>query len=520
MLSLGNNALALRIAETLKNRCTHETLPGAAEDAGFSLGEAVSKRDRVLAGLKNADRTTLGAIAQRLGCRFADFDLEETGCLVLEEAEPPISEITRRDIAKAFGHDLAGERPIDEILKPLWPIDSMGDGFFSGRSLAQQIVQHMVLNSTDWDAEHLFGELGALTCSRSRFARLLEAVIHPLARRGATAKRLASELNEILRRDGYKLETASEASGHPVYALSRLQRGVAGAPKNLIFASTGPKPELGFADAVNNDVVILAGAEHCLVYDRSIRRDGLLWSELVGWWGERHPEESDAAKSLGLRLRASLSSLGEQGLFDTYFRRYRPMLQLALPALVPQVYLHYDPAVVRTLAHRASFPRQRMDFLLLLPNRARVVIEVDGQHHFTRNDKPSLTAYSEMVCADRDLRLAGYEIFRFGANELVGTELQALIERFFDRLFQLHGILVCRDRGDAAQGIGDTSLMVHVTQFFQPLPVRGFNPVLVEAVYGSRWRTDRSSRPGAERRRRSRHQGWRWCDRRPLQAAQ
>jgi hypothetical protein len=122
------------------------------------------------------------------------------------------------------------------------------------------------------------------------------------------------------------------------------------------------------------------------------------------------------------------------------------MLQSAMPALIPQVYLHYDPAVVRTLRHRASFPRQRMDFLLLLPNRARVVIEVDGQHHFTRNDKPSLPAYAEMVSADRNLRLAGYEIF--GANELVGADAQALIERFFDRLFHLHGV------GSAA--IGET----------------------------------------------------------------
>lgn len=448
MLNPGNNALALRIAEMLKNRCTHETLPGAAEDAGFSLGEAASKRDRVLAGLKSADRKTLGAIAERVGRRFADFDLEEAGCLVLEEGDPPISEITRRDIAKVFGHDLAGERAVDDVLRPLWPIDIMSDGFFASRSLAQQIMQHMVVNPTDWDAEHLFGELSAFTSSRSRFARLLESVMHPLARRGPEAQRLASDLNELLRRDGYKLETTGEASGYPVYALSRLHRGVAGAPKNLIFASTGPKPELGFADAVNNDVVILAGAEHCLIYDRSIRSDGLLWSELVSWWGELHPEESDPAKSLGLRLRASMSSssLAEQAVFDTYFRRYRPMLQSALPALIPQVYLHYDPAVVRTLKHRASFPRQRMDFLLLLPNRARVVIEVDGQHHFTRNDKPSLPAYAEMVSADRDLRLAGYEIFRFGANELVGAGAQALIERFFDRLFQLHGV------GSAATG--------------------------------------------------------------------
>jgi hypothetical protein len=33
--------------------------------------------------------------------------------------------------------------------------------------------------------------------------------------------------------------------------------------------------------------------------------------------GEQHPEKSDPAKSLGLRLRALLSSLAEQGLFDT-----------------------------------------------------------------------------------------------------------------------------------------------------------------------------------------------------------
>ena len=231
MLTPGNNALALRIAETLKNRCTHETLPGVAEDAGFSVGEAASKRDRALTGLKTADRKTLGAIAERIGRQFADFNLEETGCLVLEEGDPPISEITRRDIVKVFGHDLAGERAIDDVLKPLWPIDSMGDSFFSSRSLAQQIVQHMIINPTDWDAEYLFTELGAFACSRSRFARLLEAVMHPLARRGPEVQSLASELNEILRRDGYRLETTGEASGYPVYALSRIHRGVAGAPK-------------------------------------------------------------------------------------------------------------------------------------------------------------------------------------------------------------------------------------------------------------------------------------------------
>jgi hypothetical protein len=154
-----------------------------------------------------------------------------------------------------------------------------------------------------------------------------------------------------------------------------------GSPKNLIFASNGPKPEIGFRDAINNDIVILSNASSCLIYDRPIRRDGILWSELIEWWRVAQGGESeDPARSLGKRLRASLASDAERRLFDAYFRLYRPKLAAALPALIPQVYLHYDPAVVKLLRHRAGLPRQRMDFLLLLPNNRRVVIEVDGRN--------------------------------------------------------------------------------------------------------------------------------------------
>ena len=81
-----------------------------------------------------------------------------------------------------------------------------------------------------------------------------------------------------------------------------------------------------------------------------------------------------------------------------------------------------------------------MDYLLLLPGRQRVVIEVDGKHHFSEGETPSLKVYAERVSADRELRLAGYEIFRFGANELVGPGAETLIVSFFDKLFSLHRI--------------------------------------------------------------------------------
>lgn len=55
-------------------------------------------------------------------------------------------------------------------------------------------------------------------------------------------------------------------------------------------------------------------------------------------------------------------------------------------------------------------------------------------------DQPSIRAYADMVSADRELRLAGYEVYRFGANELVGNGAEARIADFFEKLFRLHRV--------------------------------------------------------------------------------
>jgi hypothetical protein len=62
-----------------------------------------------------------------------------------------------------------------------------------------------------------------------------------------------------------------------------------------------------------------------------------------------------------------------------------------------------------------------MDFLLLLPGRRRVVLEVDGKHH-SADGRASPTRYAEMVRADRELRPAGYEVYRFDGAELDDRE--------------------------------------------------------------------------------------------------
>ncbi|GII32896.1 hypothetical protein [Planotetraspora mira] len=49
-----------------------------------------------------------------------------------------------------------------------------------------------------------------------------------------------------------------------------------------------------------------------------------------------------------------------------------------LPALLPEVWLHWDPKTVRARGTEALL-RFRMDFLLLLSRGQRVVLEVDGR---------------------------------------------------------------------------------------------------------------------------------------------
>ena len=67
-----------------------------------------------------------------------------------------------------------------------------------------------------------------------------------------------------------------------------------------------------------------------------------------------------------------------------------------MPALLPQAYLHYDPYVRSQLADR-------------LPQRTRVVLEIDGAQHYSVDGTADPKRYADMVAEDRALRLARHE---------------------------------------------------------------------------------------------------------------
>lgn len=220
--------------------------------------------------------------------------------------------------------------------------------------------------------------------------------------------------------------------------------GVAGQAKNLIFATNGPKPEIVLSDAVNNDIQIVRNAEFCLVFDEPFPVEGLKWNFLLSWWAKKHgtPVSRELALSLYRRLKISLASKPEQIFFESFYRWAHKTFGDDFPALIPQVYLHYDPLTFKQLNGQKRLTHQRMDFLMLFPRNIRIVIEIDGIQHYSENNLPSATLYAQMVAADRSLTLAGYEIHRFGGAEFCGAKglVNSVIISFFSQLMKRHGI--------------------------------------------------------------------------------
>jgi AbiJ N-terminal domain 3 len=455
-----------RISDAIAAHFKSYNVPSFCIRQGLAPGEADeafrSKRLYVNNRLQDLKESELISIATNILKEVADAALADIVSEMTVHAEHRITDITRRDVLKNLNglYPLFGDVNLFDGLNLISEQHLSDDGieidnyFDFLPSLAKEIKQHYMRND-DFSNEELLIRCGALTCSQTRFFALIEKLLDPVVRRGEDQAHLANKLNVVLKADGFNAMIVAEQSGYPIYAVHRIATGVTGTPKNLIFASINAKPDLYFTDAINNDIAIRNKTD-ALIYDRFLTDSGLLWITMVEWWQQREGinERREAQGSLYRRLMLSVrkaSSVGEYTLFDTYYREFSKLLGDQLPALIPQVYLHYDP---RTMNERNGDPvllRQRMDMLLLLANNIRIVIEVDGKQHYADGDKALPSKYAKMVSEDRRLRLAGYELYRFSGAEfqdttlndgqyIIGPTAKKVANDFFQELFKKHNI--------------------------------------------------------------------------------
>ena len=446
----------------LNLKCTHATLTSVLENLGLpNLGVLGSKSDRIGVSFDAVPQVDLPRVAERfLRCYppGASVRNEIQDALWSSIGVPEIPRRYRRDVARAIAiEDICLDaQQLDRLLDDLWVLDNDPFGIISGadRSLRRAIDQHVFRNPGDWSTEELFGELGAFEASDRRFALFLEGLASSLVRPEESAQReFVHIVNNALRPCGVEMRESGTEGGYPLFKIASTHAAAPGRPKNIIFASS-TKPDIRFRDALNNDIEIVTNADKVLVYDRSIGPDGVRWRDLQAWWAEKNglSDENEAKKTLYRRLLNSLpkNSPPQALFFRSFFSAFSASVP-DLPALLPEVWLHWDAKTVKERGALALL-RFRMDFLLLFPHGVRVVVEVDGKHHYADdNGLADGACYSAMLAGDRELKLAGYHVFRFGAEELQGKSGAERVNHFFEALFRQYGVDVAGLRGVVAK---------------------------------------------------------------------
>ena len=315
----------------------------------------------------------------------------------------------------------------------------------------------------DWTYDRLFyDELKLLSVDDKQFEDFCSEYMNPVFVR---KKRLRDEYDEFYFEDvnprclkaindGLEmadLEIVSDTGREGFFKVRNKVALPSDPIKNILFAANKTKPDIIVNNVLENTVKIVDAGD-ALVYEGGIPEQGLSWIDLVKWYEQYEGE--DTQNKLADRLFSSLDSLPERMFFLAYCE-FIMKNGRNLPALIPQVYLYYDPKIRSERKGKPIFEHQRMDFMFVISREHRIVIEIDGIQHYA-DDKniggtyykcADVNRYAQMMKAHREMVLDGYDVYRFGGKELyVGPDgnkesAKQVVFEFLEGLFRKYRLM-------------------------------------------------------------------------------
>jgi hypothetical protein len=363
----------------------------------------------------------------------------------LDQFKSPLTSESRVKTAEVFAlYDFFGEKDFIDSIQKFFNLSGYDNETRQKIDYPRsRVLEHATLRDQKLSNNEVFKYIGAYDCSTTHFLWFLEFLLDPSHRSEQANKELVNRLNEIIGNDGYEIVVDQDSKiFRTKYIITEKKKESIKVPKQIIFASKNVKPDFGITDVLDGEISLIANT-NSLNYDQKIY-DHLTWQQLEDWWEDNNLEIDKGFKK---RLIESLDSEAEIMFFKAYFINFG-FLGDKLPALLPQVYVAYDPVSAKDLPNGKTRIRQRIDFLMILPNLKRVIIEIDGKHHYAREDGwADPKRYAEMVRVDRELRLRGYEVYRFGGAEFYNDQNTAeenaisVVKDFFTAMFKQHEIL-------------------------------------------------------------------------------
>lgn len=190
--------------------CTRIGLESGTEQEAFS-----SKYRYVSTRLKALPANAILGVGERLILEVDAFEVSELILKIKELNGQNLTLLTRRKLRKLLAnHPLSTEVDEIEFISSVLPVDKITAPIQgAGYTLRDDLYRHMVRND-DLSAEDVLDTIGFMRWSRAQLFKFLEAIVSPEFRDEKQRLSLVSEINEILKGDGYSLRAGGYISGH------------------------------------------------------------------------------------------------------------------------------------------------------------------------------------------------------------------------------------------------------------------------------------------------------------------
>lgn len=200
--------------------------------------------------------------------------------------------------------------------------------------------------------------------------------------------------------------------------------------KNEIIFAAIQKPK-GNIDTINGFYNIYINDKNCYIYDKgkNINDFGVKKEDIEEWCKEKGIPKDEFYK----KIRNSIPTKAKEQIkfYDYYMEKIYNRDSKKNFFLFPEVYVNLN-------INNGDGEPQRADFMLVLPNKEKIIIEIDGIGHYADEYQQKWYASEKKYAKDREfdrnMIFKGYKVVRF-SNYEIRDDIR-IVEKFFEELFK------------------------------------------------------------------------------------